>query len=108
VAFTAGIVQDSVSIEIFLVNVKIVLRLQQVDESLDAVVLYTHEKHIFAFCGPVVHVGTALLQKLDHLQVAMQSCVQQRDIALLIRGVYPCSQLICKRRLASVQPCAMI
>lgn len=81
--------QDCVSARIGQVDVIVVLRLDQINESFYAIVLHAHEQNIFVFGGSVVHVGPALLQELDHLDIAMQGCVQQWDIPFIVSSVHP-------------------
>ena len=68
----------------------------------------THKKHILILGGSVVHVGAALFQKLNHIQVSMQRCVMNRQVPFFIGRVHPRSELAAERRLPCVHAGSMV
>jgi len=84
VALGASLMQDGVPSDVLLVDIVVVVGLKQVDKRFNSVVLYAHKQHILIFGSAIAHVGPALLQELDHLQVAMQGRIEQGNVALLV------------------------
>ena len=94
--------QDRLAPVVGLIDIVVVGRLEEVDEGLYSVVINTHEQHILVFGGAVVHVGAALGQELDHLEVAVEGCVVDGQVALFVGGVDPGPQFADEGRLAGV------
>ena len=63
--------------------------LQQIDERFDLIVLDCHEKSIFTLFCYKCHVGTKILQKQYHIDIALKSGKVDCSKSLLIWRVDP-------------------
>ena len=58
------------------------------------IVLYRHEKNILVLVSLGFHVGTISLQKVDHIDVAMQPSEVQSRHTLIVLHINPSFKLV--------------
>lgn len=81
--------------------------LKKKDRCFKMIVLCTHKQNILFLPTLNLHIGTILLQKYHHINVAMQSCKMKSSESIRILMIDPCSQLAFKCWLVTITPAVL-
>lgn len=81
--------------------------LKKIDGCFEMIVLCTHKQNILSLPTLNLHIGSILLQKHHHVDIAMQGCKMESRESIRILMIDPCSQLTFECWLVTIAPAVL-